>query len=271
MLQSTAWFALMNIFTKMVSHLPTGEIVFFRCSVSLLFCFIALKRDGIPLKGNRHILLWTRGIVGTFSLYLYFVTLQNMRLGTAVTIQYLSPIFTIVVAWVALGEKVKIVQWLFFATSFAGVILIKGFDSDVSILFLIIGLTSAFFSAIAYTLIRTLKNNEHPMVIVYHFMLVGTLAGLVMMFFDFKIPQGSEWLWLILIGVSTQLGQINMTRALQTSVVAEVSILNYIGVLYALVAGFFFFDELYSATTLGGIVLIIAGVVMNIWFTRKKQ
>lgn len=270
MLQSTLWFALMNIFAKLVSHLPTGEIVFFRCSVSLVFCFIALKRENIPITGNNHALLWFRGIVGTISLFLYFLTLQNMRLGTAVTIQYLSPLFTIIVAWIALGERVRNIQWFFFAISFAGVFVIKGFDASVSILYLGVGLLSAFLSAVAYTLIRTLKNNEHPMVIVYHFMLVGTLAGIVFSCFDFKMPQGIEWIWLILIGITTQLGQINMTRALQANQVSKISILNYLGVLYAMLAGLVFFEEKYTFISLIGILLIITGVLLDLYSNRKQ-
>ncbi|MFM7902324.1 MAG: EamA/RhaT family transporter, partial [Bacteroidota bacterium] len=47
MLLATFYFALMNIFIKAVSHLPTMEVVFFRCGISLLICLWYLRNEGV--------------------------------------------------------------------------------------------------------------------------------------------------------------------------------------------------------------------------------
>ena len=69
--------------------------------------------------------------------------------------------------------------------------------------------------------------------------------------------------FLILIGVFTQLGQLNLTKALQQDKVANVSIINYTGIIYAIVAGYFIFGEHYGAGSFAGIVLVIAGVLLS--------
>jgi drug/metabolite transporter (DMT)-like permease len=271
MLLSTLSFAVMNVFIKKVSHFPAMEVVFFRCFISMLICMAILHREKVDWKGSNRKLLLARGIFGTIALYTFFVTLSEIPLGTAVTIQYLSPIFTTVIAIFLLKEKVKAPQWLFFLVSFAGIVVIKGFDSRVSVYMLIIGIVSALASGFAYNMVRSLRDREHTMVVVLHFQLVGVVAGLAFALFDWRMPQGIEWLYLLMIGICTQLGQVNLTKALQQERIANVSIYNYLGIIYALIFGFIFFGERYEWLALSGIVLVIGGVLLNYLYQRAQN
>ena len=271
MLLSTFSFALMNVMVKKLGNFPGMEMVFFRCSVSMLLCFYILSRQNIGWKGGNRTLLIARGTFGTIAVYTFFITIQNMPLGTAVTIQYLSPIFTTVIAIFLLQEKVKHLQWLFFMLSFAGVLVIKGFDTRVSIPMLVIGILSALGSGFAYNMVRSLKEKEHTMVVVLHFQLIGTLTGFLFMLFDWKTPRGWEWLYLIMTGVLTQIGQVNLTKALQLERIANVSIFNYLGIIYALAFGFILFGEQYDWLALTGIVLVIGGVLLNYFYNQSQH
>jgi drug/metabolite transporter (DMT)-like permease len=270
MLYSTAAFALMNVFVKQLSHLPAMEIVFFRCLVSLAACWFGLRNTEANWVGHNRLLLVLRGTFGTIALYTFFLTIQNVPLAAAVTIQYLSPIFTTIIAIFLLGEKVKKLQWVFYALSFAGVLVIKGFDANFPLAFFITGIASAFFSGLAYNLVRSLKESEHPLVIVLHFQIVGVAAGFLVTIFNWVTPQGIDWLYLFLTGVCTQLGQVNLTKALQAERIAKVSILNYLGIFYALLFGWFLFGETYTLQTLIGIVLVVSGVIMSIFYSKRR-
>ncbi|HLP52225.1 MAG TPA: DMT family transporter [Chitinophagales bacterium] len=271
MLLSTLSFAVMNVFIKKVSNVPAMEVVFFRCLVSMLLCLIIIYQDKADWKGSNRKLLLARGIFGTIALYTFFITLQNIPLGTAVTIQYLSPIFTTVIAIFWLREKVKPLQWLFFALSFAGVLVIKGFDNRISLTMLAIGIVSALASGFAYNMVRSLKEKEHTMVVVLHFQLVGVATGLVGMLFNWRMPNGWEWFYLIMIGVCTQLGQVNLTKALQSETMANVTIFNYVGIIYALGFGFLLFGEHYEGLAFAGIALVLTGVLLNYFYQRKQN
>ncbi len=247
------------------------EIVFFRCFISMVCCFGIIFYDKLDWHGSNRFRLIARGVAGTTAVYTFFVTLQHMPLAPAVTIQYTSPIFTALIAILILKERVRPAQYLFFILSFLGVILIKGFDSHINVWYLLLGLFSALSSAIAYNLVRSLKEKEHPIVVVLHFQLVGTIIGFIGCFFDWKMPQGMDWVYLFLTGILTQLGQTNLTKALQTERVAITSSLNYLGILYAIIFGVLFFNESYTITIITGIALVVAGVVLNIIFGRKEQ
>ncbi len=166
---STLAFALANVLVKKVGHIPPMEVVFFRCSIAAVFCFVGLHRAGADWKGSNKTMLLLRGLFGTTALFLFFTTLQNIPLASAMTIQYLSPIFTSVIAIFLLSEKVRALQWLFYAIAFSGVLLIERFDPRLSPFFLAIGIISAFCSGVAYNLVRSLRGKEHPLTVVLHF------------------------------------------------------------------------------------------------------
>lgn len=269
MFLSTLSFSLANVFVKQVSHIPAMEIVFFRCFLATIFCLIGLRIAGGDWKGSNHLLLLLRGIFGTTALFLFFVTVQNIPLASAMTIQYLSPIFTAMIAIFVLKEGVRPLQWLFYAVAFSGVLLIERFDARISPFFLLLGIISALGSGIAYNLVRSLKGREHPLTVVLHFQLVGVLAGFISLFFDFRMPTGWDWLWLFMIGVFSQLGQMFLTNALQREAVAGVVIVNYTGLIYAVSIGWIVFGEVQSAWSIGGMLLVVAGVLMSVLYSRR--
>ncbi len=269
MLLATFSFSLMNIFAKLLHRLPVMEIVFFRCFISVLFCTAALLKEKVSFKGTNFKPLISRGLTGTTALILYFITLHNIPMGTAVTIQYMSPIFSVVMAYLFLKQTINRLQWLCFIAAFVGVALIKGFDNSIQLNFLLIGLLSSLLSAVSYTLISMMKKTEHPMLVVFYFMLIGSIVGFIGMLFHFEKPTLMEFVYLILVGITTQLGQINMTRALQAEALGKVSIVQYIGIVFALIFGVLLFGETYTVLMLFGIAIIAASVVTNVLLAKS--
>lgn len=271
MFLSTLAFFLANIFVKQVSHLPAMEVVFFRCAFATVFCIVGLQRAGADWRGSNRWLLLLRGLFGTTALFFFFTTLQNIPLASAMTIQYLSPIFTTIIAIFLLGESVRPLQWVFYAIAFSGVLLIERFDPRISVMYLTIGIISAFCSGVAYNLVRSMKGKEHPLTVVLHFQLVGVLAGFISLFFEWRMPTGTDWLFLFLIGVFSQLGQIFLTNALQKEPVAGVAIINYSGLVYAITIGWIIFGEAQTAVSLAGMVLVVFGVVLSVIYSRRQR
>jgi drug/metabolite transporter (DMT)-like permease len=104
--------------------------------------------------------------------------------------------------------------------------------------------------------------------VVLHFQLLGTITGFAFSTTNFVIPQGIDWFYLLMVGVFTQLGQVSMTKSFQTENVSKVSILVYTGVIYATLAGYLFFDEVYNVGTLAGMLMVIAGVGLSVLYRK---
>jgi len=270
MFVSSFSFALMNILVKQLSHIPAMEVVFFRCVVSAVVCLVMLRGKSVNILGNNHLLLFLRGASGTLALFCFFLTIQNVPLASGVTLSYLSPIFTAILAIFVLNEKIRGVQWLFYLVSFAGVFVIKGFDANFPTIYFVTGLSAAFFSGVAYNLVRSLKGSEHPLVIVFQFQVVGIIAGFIYILFDWKMPSGWDWAYLAGTGILTQIGQVFLTKALQAEAVGQVSIINYTGVIYAIFFGWLIFGEILTYQALLGILLVIGGVVLSVLYNKKQ-
>lgn len=269
MLIATFMFALMQVGVKWLSHIPSYEIVTFRAVISLVVCWVLLKRAKISPWGNNKPLLIARGLAGTVALTLFFYTLQKMPLASAATLQYLSPIFTVIIAGVMLKEPPRPIQWLFFVVSFIGVIMIKGFDPRVSPFDVTLGVCAAVGSGIAYNIIRKVRNDDHHLVVVFYFPLVtvpiiGTYTA-----FNWVMPGPVDWIVLLIIGICVTIAQIYMTRAYQAERAANVSNFNYLGVVFALAFGLIIFGEHIEPLALGGIGLIVFGTLMSSKYRRR--
>lgn len=264
MLLAGVFFALMNVSVKFIPHIPAIEIILFRSLFSLVFSFLVLKKIGVSVFGNNKKLLIIRGIVGSIGLISFFYTLQKIPLASAVTIQYLSPIFTTILGIFLVKERVRPIQFLFFGISFAGVIVLQGFDARVNLLYGSIGIISALFSGLAYNVIRKLKNTEHPLVIIFYFPLVTLPVATLVSYFTWVQPIGWDWLILLWIGICTQTAQYFMTIAYQNANVSKVSSLSYIGILYALFFGFLFFGETFGVMSYVGMGLVLLGILLNL-------
>lgn len=271
MFLSTFSFAMANVFVKQLSTMPVMEIVFFRSLVAGVFCWIGLRQASVSWTGNNRPFLIYRGVAGTIALVLFFITLQNIPLASATTIQYLSPIFTAFIAIFFLRESVRVVQWFFYAIAFSGVLLIKNFDPRVSLFYLVIGIIAAFGSGVAYNFVRRLRETEHPLVIILYFQFVGLAVSIPALFFVWKTPVGLDWLYLLLIGIFSQLGQVFLTNAFSRERAASVAIIVYTGLVYAISIGWIFYGEEQTLYTFLGMGLVVAGVAASIIYGRRRR
>ncbi len=266
MLWAVFFFALMNVCVKALPGIPAMEVVFFRCAVSIVLSYVWLRKLGVNVWGQRRNRwrLWGRGISGTVALFMFFVTVQKMPLASAVTVQYLSPVFTAIIAMIFLREKIKPIQWLFFAISFAGIVALKGFDERISWFYLGIGLAAAVLAGVAYTFVRSMSGREHPLVIVFYFQVVGTLLGGAYSLYEFKVPDLYELTILIGIGLAAHIAQVFLTRALQGEKAGIVTSLNFFGAIYAAIFGWLLFGERITLANVLAMALVITGVLLNI-------
>ena len=271
MLISGVCFAIVHGAVKFIGRIPVHEILTVRSIISLTLTWIALRKFAISPWGKNRTALVARGVFGTGALLLYFHTLQTMPLASAVTIQYLHPILTVILASFFIREKATKAQWACFLASFIGVLMVKGVDTRIDPLDLAIGVGGACCSAIAYNMIRALRNEDHSLVIVFYLTLVSMIVIAPWTAFNYIAPTAMEWLVLIVIGIFTQVAQYFMTQAYQAESAANISNLNYLGILYATVLGFAVFQETLEALATIGIVTIVASAILSTKLAKRRK
>lgn len=271
MLLSTLAFAVMNGVVKYLDGFSAYEKVFFRSLGTLIFTMPYLVYKRIPLLGNKRTLLITRGVAGAVSLILFFLSLKYLPVGTAVTLRYMSPIFAAIFAVIWLKETIRPWQWLFFCIALAGVFVLQGFDGSTSVLGLLLVLTSALCMGLVFVAISKIGTQDHPMVIINYFMVIGTVLGGILALNDWKTPVGNQWLLLLGLGVVGFIGQLFMTRAFQIATTNQVAPLKYLEVIFTVIIGAVWFLEIYNFWAMVGILMIITGLVLNILYKARSS
>jgi drug/metabolite transporter (DMT)-like permease len=268
MLISGFFFTLMNVCVKLIPDIPSYEIVLFRSLITLVICLAYLYYYKIYIWGHQKKFLVLRGLFGAGSLIFYFELLQRIPLASATTIFFLAPIFTNIIGMFIVKERVCTMQWVFFLISFAGILLAKGFDPRISPVDLIIGITTSIFSGFAQNYVRKLGSGENPMVIILYFPMMTIPITGVISTISWKVPVNYDWIFLILIGVLTQVAQFYMTKSYQEEKISRVANLQYINIVYALILGFIIFHETFGILSYIGMFLAVAGVLMNLLYKK---
>jgi drug/metabolite transporter (DMT)-like permease len=261
-----------NILTEslQLQEYPAHELVLARSVVSFAMSWVIIKKKKLPVFGVNRKWLLIRGFAGTIALTIFFYTMHYLPLAVALIVQYLAPIFTIIFAMILLKERIRWLQWPFIAMAFGGTLLLvygnPNSTSDIngiSPFWLGLGMISAVLSGVAYVAIMKLKPTDAPITIVMYFPMIAIPFMVVLCFWQFTFPQGIEWLFLLIIGVFTQLAQITMTRALHSGNAATIVPFQYLGAIYGFLVGYFIFLEELSSALILGMVLILVGVIVN--------
>lgn len=252
----------MGVSVKLLHDIPVLEAVFMRSIVMAGICVVTLKVQRIAIFGkseNRRLML-LRGVFGSIGLTCFFYCISHLKYATAVTLQYLSPLFTMLIAWALMSEKLRWFQWLACMISFMGVYLIYGdavFDGDWKVVW---GVLGALMSACAYTCVRVLADHEHPTVIMFYFPLVTVPYSAILGSSNWVWPNFNQWGLLLFSGLTTYLLQHYMTLAFKFEKPGKIAILGYLNIVFALAVGWFVFHEKFQSVQMLGFLSILISV-----------
>lgn len=275
MLAASFLFALTMAFAKLLSaSMGSVEVTFFRNAVGLIALSATLFHTPIRNVGGRPYTLAFRGIIGTVALLTFFYSISATSLSAAIVYAKTEPIFTAILAFFLLGEKLTYRAIFAVMIGFSGVAVLSGLTIDY---LHVMGILTGFLSALAYTSVRSLKAYYDARTVVLSFMIFGVVIPAVLMVAaeftrselfafalnPFVMPAGADWIWIILMGLAAALGQMYMTRAYYYAKAGLVSTISYSVVLFASLFGIVLGDMLPTPTMISGAFLIvISGVIL---------
>ena len=277
MLLSAFSFALMTACVKLVSthNIPVFEIVAARGLVSLVISYVDIKRKKIAVWGNNKTLLISRGVVGTLALICVYYAVTTLPLAEATLLQYTYPVFTALLAFFFLKERIQRSTLVCIALCLVGLLAMVQPNlalSNGTVLpwfSVFIALLGALGSGTAYVIVKRLSKTEDSSVIIFYFPLIALPLSLILLGDGFVMPNGEALLLLLFVGIFTQIGQVGLTKAMQTEVAGKVSAFSYVQVVFSTILGVLIFNEIPSVWTLIGGILIILGALVNVFGGKK--
>ncbi len=278
MLLSALGFALMSACVKHVSnyHIPVFEIVAARALVSLVISYLDVKRKKLSVWGNNKSLLLARGMVGTMALMCVYYSVTTLPLAEATILQYVHPVFTALLAVLFLKESIQRATLICILFCLVGLFFIVKPEIDgnapvvLPLFSVAVALIGAFGSSIAYVIVRKLSRTEDSSVIIFYFPLVALPVSLILMGDGFVQPDLYLTCILVLVGIFTQVGQFGLTKAMQTQAAGQASAYSYVQIIFSVLIGVIFFNEIPSIWTYFGGALIVSGALINVFGARLK-
>jgi drug/metabolite transporter (DMT)-like permease len=262
------FFSVMSLLVKLAGQrVPSQEIVLARSLIMAVISFIALRSRRIPVLGERRRLLVVRGLLGFGALSCFYYALVHLPLADATVIQYTNPAFAAVFAVFVLGERMRAREVLCIALSITGVLLVArpgflfGAGTGLNPVAAGVALLGAILSAAAYVTVRLLAA-EHHLVVIFYFAVISSLGSLPGTLVNPVVPGALELLLLLGVGISTQLGQIYMTRGLHLERAGRATATSLVQIVFAGIWGAVFFAQIPGPAGLIGAGLIVAGVLL---------
>eukprot|EP00241_Pyramimonas_parkeae_P012955 CAMPEP_0114226060 /NCGR_PEP_ID=MMETSP0058-20121206/1028_1 /TAXON_ID=36894 /ORGANISM="Pyramimonas parkeae, CCMP726" /LENGTH=270 /DNA_ID=CAMNT_0001336755 /DNA_START=319 /DNA_END=1131 /DNA_ORIENTATION=+ len=227
---------------------------------------------------NRGILLG-RACVGFVAMSCFFFSISELPLKDATVINFTSPMFTAVFAWIFLGEPFGIQEVAATAFSFLGVLMVAqppflfhrlGSGSDPGLesrraAAVLIGCVGAACAGAAYTLVRAAgKLGEPPLVPVLWFSSTSVPAAAVFLLLCQSPvwPSFSGIAGMALVGTAAFGGQVFLSRGLQLERAAKAMSLQYVKVLFSYMLGMFVLQETANLSGTFGALLIAASALI---------
>lgn len=274
-------FGTLGLFVRNIP-VSSGELALYRAILAslLIFAFLALTKQGIPFKEiKKEIpLLLLSGIAMGFNWILLFEAYKYTTVSVATLSYYFAPVIVTVACPILFKEKMTLKQWICFAMSTLGIVLITGIGDIKSgsnhLLGIAFGLGAACLYATVVLLNKFIKNVEG-----IHRTFLQFIAAILVLIpyvgFTGGITLSSlnttGWVCLLIVGfVHTGVTYCLYFSSLRELPGQKAAILSYIDPLVAVMVSVLILEEGLTFMQASGGILILGFTLWNEMTPRQK-
>ena len=269
---AAAGFSMMAVFVRLAGPLPVMQKVFFRNLVAALVAIIMLRRAKEPFrigKGNR-MAVFLRSFVGMLGVIANFWAIDHLPIADSTMLNKMSPFFAILMSLFILGERPIKRDWLCLLVALSGAALVIKPGLGLTSLPALVGLFGGFCAGTAYTFVRKAgQGGVKGPVIILTFSIFSCVMVLPFMLAGYESMGVRQLVFLLLSGCAAALGQLGITMAYTYAPAKEISVYDYIQVVFAALFGFLLFQELPDLLSVLGYILIIGTAIYRFLASKK--
>ncbi len=262
MLVTTTSFAVMDALTKHVATLyPAPQILWIRYMIFSLYglCVTLRRRGKKALHSQAPWLQITRGLLLTVEILMFIVAFRHLPLADIQAISGAGPLVTTALSVPILKEVVGIRRWTAIGIGMIGLLIIirPGFAHFDPLLLLPLG--GVILYALYQVLTRIVAHHDHPDTTVLYTGLVGLVSMTMVGPFFWQTPDATGVALMLTIGVIGLAGHTLLIKALALAPASVLQPLNYTMMVWAVLFGYLFYDDLPDIPTVVGALIIVAG------------
>jgi len=244
------------------AQIESVQTAFFRAviSVVLLLPMIAAGRVK-PWQSKRIAGHFWRTFMGTTSMVLGFYAVTMLPLADATAIAFSQPLFSVVVAALIAGEKVRWRRWSATVIGFVGVLVMVRPGEGSLQAGALVALANAATVALSIYLVKRLSDSETPLMILTQFAIFSTVLLAVPAILVWRWPD--VWGWLLAIGValSATVGQYFWVQAFKAGEMSAVAPFEYLRLPFAVFVGWLVWGEMPVIWTYVGAAIVIGSAL----------
>jgi drug/metabolite transporter (DMT)-like permease len=244
------------------AEVESVQTAFFRAFFSVLMLLPLMLNGRVkPWHSQRKVGHFWRTLMGTVSMVLGFYAVSMLPLADATALAFSQPLFSVVVAALIVGEKVRWRRWGATLVGFAGVLVMVRPGAGSLQPGAIVALANAMTVALSILLVKRLSDSESPLMILTQFAIWSTLLLAVPAIWVWRWPDA--WGWTLAIGVSASatVGQYFWVQAFKSGEMSAVAPFEYLRLPFAVFVGRLVWDEMPVIWTYVGAAIVIASAL----------
>jgi drug/metabolite transporter (DMT)-like permease len=205
-----------------------------------------------------------RNVVHYAAQYGWFVALTLIPLAQLVSIEFTMPIWSAVLAVFFLGERMNGRKWLAVVLGLVGVAVIVRPSAGTVDAGQLIALACAFGFAISVVLVKSLTRTEAAITVIFWMLVIQSAIGLLPALLVWQWPSAQTWAWVLLVAFCGTYSHYCFARAMQHADTTVVVPMDFLRVPLTALAGWLVYSEQVDLLTGLGVLLILAGNVLNL-------
>jgi drug/metabolite transporter (DMT)-like permease len=255
----TSTSAMIRLLSTQVESVQTA---FFRAVISVILLLPMIVAGRVkPWHSKRIIGHFWRTAMGTGSMVLGFYAVSMLPLADATAIAFSQPLFSVVVAALVLGEKVRWRRWSATVIGFAGVLIMVRPGEGSLQLGALVALANAAAVSISILLVRRLSDSETPLMILTQFAIFSTILLTVPAILVWRWPDFWGWVLAVGIALSATVGQYFWVQAFKAGEMSAVAPFEYMRLPFAVFVGWLIWGEMPVIWTYVGASIVIGSAL----------
>ncbi|MBB1488380.1 DMT family transporter [Oceanospirillum sp. D5] len=284
MLGTLISFAAMAVAGRELSaEYTTFQILFFRSVVGVLLIGFLISRSkgytsgGTPDKPGfaqirtarpgAHLI---RNIAHFAGQYGWFYGLAYISLAEVIAIEFTTPVWTALLAFFLLGERLTRARILTLILGITGLLLIIRPGDGVLEPAALAVLAGAVGYALSYIQTKSLSATETPLCILFYMTLMQLPFGMIPSLSDWKTPTLESLPLIMVVGVTAMSAHYCMTRAFRLADATVVVPMDFMRLPLMMLLGYMLYQETVDWFVLIGALLMFSGNLINIRAEQRR-
>ncbi len=248
-----------------------NQLIFIRGIFALFFIgvFLYLKNqlDFKVIFSSKQLKI--RGFFEALAAIFFFIGVATLPFGMVYVLLSLAPIILTTFGALFLNEKVRWRRWTAVILGFAGVVIVINPSELRFGYFFIFPLLSAILLSFRDMYTKKIKGNFHSLQIAFITCLVVTIFFGFLSIYKFYFFTLKEFAILFVASFFLSLGYIFSVATIKVALVSVTSTFRYSVIIWGILYGYFYFNEIPNINTyIGAIMIIISGLII---ISRQKQ